>query len=196
MQGLDLFVLLVDVTKKTRLWQTDNTTCGADGFMMRDGVCDDASNIAKCLFDGGDCCKENKDKTLCGACTCNLTVNQVELVGQFKDLQIKPLIQGGSNLDPLQNMVEVQDVVSTKVCAKICLEHQKANELNAWHFKANLGICHCGWIHSAACPEKMMMENWRFDVTSGLPNDTTFVQLAKTVSCGRLIVLWNKKRIC
>ncbi len=30
--------------------------CGANSFMLRDGVCDELTNNAKCHWDGGDCC--------------------------------------------------------------------------------------------------------------------------------------------
>ncbi len=41
--------------------------CGADNFMLRDGVCDEPTNNELCHWDGGDCCldKTLKDDTLC-----------------------------------------------------------------------------------------------------------------------------------
>ncbi len=37
--------------------------------MLRDGVCDEATNTEKCHWDGGDCCLDIslKDETLCQA---------------------------------------------------------------------------------------------------------------------------------
>ncbi len=46
--------------------------CQADTFMIRDGVCDEATNLEACNFDGGDCCLDNKDITLCKQCSCKL----------------------------------------------------------------------------------------------------------------------------
>ncbi len=40
--------------------------------MMRDGVCDEATNIEACLFDGGDCCTENVAVWNCKRCDCML----------------------------------------------------------------------------------------------------------------------------
>ncbi len=41
--------------------------CGANNFMLRDGVCDDATNTKVCHWDGGDCCldKFTKDTSYC-----------------------------------------------------------------------------------------------------------------------------------
>ncbi len=36
--------------------------CGADSFMLRDGVCDEATNNELCLWDGGDCCVDRSKK--------------------------------------------------------------------------------------------------------------------------------------
>ncbi len=33
--------------------------------MIGDGVCDEVTNNERCLFDGGDCCKEDKSMTTC-----------------------------------------------------------------------------------------------------------------------------------
>ena len=44
--------------------------CDADSFMIRDGVCDEITNTERCLYDGGDCCKEDKSTELCNVCTC------------------------------------------------------------------------------------------------------------------------------
>ncbi len=41
--------------------------CGADSFMLRDGVCDEATNNERCHYDGGDCCLDRsvKNSALC-----------------------------------------------------------------------------------------------------------------------------------
>ncbi len=41
--------------------------------MIRDGVCDEATNVERCLFDGGDCCLGNKSVWNCNFCTCKLS---------------------------------------------------------------------------------------------------------------------------
>ncbi len=168
--------------------QEDLTTCGADSFMLRDGVCDDVANIAKCLFDGGDCCQENKDKALCRDCICILKVNHEDMKKQFQELEIKPVKNPSHIKSAIGNdgwAVEVEEVVSTQVCTVVCLEHNSAGELNAWLYLDEQRICKCGWVGSSLCPRKWIVENWTWkNKKDDINHPSTFVQLKKTVSCG------------
>ncbi len=160
--------------------------------MMRDGVCDDASNIAICLYDGGDCCKENKDKTLCGKCACMLDIDHEELANKFTTLEIKPVEDPAKLAVQIEEWtVEVEDVVSWNVCAVLCLNHPGANELNTWHYQYDELLCKCGWVHSFQCPEKIVSQNWAMRISMNESvsdidsiSFNTSVQLNKTVSCG------------
>ncbi len=158
--------------------------------MLRDGVCDEATNVARCLYDGGDCCKENKDEGLCRDCKCIMAIDQQKLEDQFRALDIKPV----KNPEYLETIitaihgwkVEVKNVVSSHVCSVLCLDHKKADELNTWQYLTtdNERICKCGWIESKFCPEKMAMNiPYQLDATT-MDQNNAFVQLKKTVPCG------------
>ncbi len=161
---------------------------------MRDGVCDDSSNTAECLFDGGDCCKPHKVRTLCLNCTCILEVDPEKLRDDFRAWEIRPV----DNDESLQTAIgdlggwtlEVEDVISLKVCTVLCLDHKKADELNAWHYLVNKEICRCGWVESESCPEKMTKDDWKWENTTDLDfvGGNAFVQLAKTVPCGKKLL--------
>ena len=167
--------------------------------MLRDGVCDETANTAKCLYDGGDCCEENKDKVLCRDCKCILSVDHDDVRAQFQESQVKPV----QDLDGLFHAirdsndgwtVEVEHVVSMQVCTVLCFEHEKADELNAWHYIANQKICRCGQVHSSNCAEKLTKKKWTWEANSNyFSNDTiiednAFIQLKKTVSCSKLFI--------
>ncbi len=171
--------------------------------MLRDGVCDEASNNEKCLFDGGDCCLENKDRDLCKDCTCQMTVDEVELANQFSALDIKP-VKDPPRLEAAIEITNgwalvVEDVVSLPVCAMVCLEHKDSDKLNTWHYQFNERLCKCGWVHSSNCPEKMAKSNWTLAATGtgglfadNISNETrqdvsTIVQMNKTVPCDCLV---------
>ncbi len=188
---------VVATTRPT--FEVDYSTCGADSFMLRDGVCDETANNAKCLFDGGDCCKENKDKALCRDCNCILKVDQDNLQSQFEALEIKPVESPdmlATFIGDNQWTVVVDNVVSVGVCTVLCLEHNKADEINAWQYVANKRVCRCGWVHSASQPEKMVMEDWQLESADFLKEDNdgsdstmpnAFVQLIKTIPFGKFV---------
>ncbi len=176
----------LDLTRRSNV-QQDNTTCGADSFMLRDGVCDDTSNTAKCFFDGGDCCKENKDRGLCRNCACILSINQTEFEERLTASKVKPFGDPEKLNLSFGNswwQFEVEDVTTMEVCTVVCLDHKLADEINAWHYQIDKKICRCGWIESSSCPEKKVIDNWTWDSNVGLMESQAFIQLNKTVPCG------------
>ncbi len=162
--------------------EEDHARCQADIFMLRDFVCDEATNNLECQFDGGDCCLEHKDTSLCQNCDCILAVDQNWLDSQFMDLDIQPLldsVQFDNVVD--ENVLTVKDVVSAHGCAMLCLQTDEAEGINAWSYKENLRVCHCSWIESASCPENVVKEtNTEVNATDKIQ---AFVQLAKTIPC-------------
>ncbi len=160
--------------------------------MLRDSVCDEATNNARCFFDGGDCCLEFKDETLCKNCSCILAVDPGELLHQLDQLQVKPLINYPSEyLDDANNgewSILVDDVVSSPVCALLCLAHtEKAEQMNAWLYDRDSLTCRCTWLESRFCPDNFAQldgswtnsTNWR----SELNKKTAFLQLRKVIPC-------------
>ncbi len=174
-------------TKRSNI-QNDSSTCGQDSFMLRDGVCDETANTAECLFDGGDCCIGFKDVELCRDCTCRLGVDKSELEKQFQALEIKPLADTEDNILTNPNFdawrkIEVEMVVSPEVCATLCLDDRNTDNLNAWLYQNQ--TCTCGWVESQFCSDTMVISNWTWKNATSLQEHTAFVQLNKTVACGK-----------
>ena len=68
--------------------------------MIGDGICDEITNVERCLFDGGDCCREKKSTPLCKICTCRLNVNKYQLKEQLEQGNFSILDLGDfENLD-------------------------------------------------------------------------------------------------
>ncbi len=165
-------------------------------------MCDEVANIDKCLFDGGDCCKEYKDNGLCRDCICTLSVDSRDLEDKINALEIKPVLdpedlESAIRENSITNRgwpVEVTKVVSAQVCAVLCLDHKMADDLNAWHYQVSTQICKCGWVESKSCPE-----NWAIPPDNSVynslvvKNHNAFVQLKKTVPCGMRSVTHNLK---
>ncbi len=156
--------------------------------MLRDAVCDEVTNNPTCLFDGGDCCLELKDTTLCQNCSCIMHVEPKKLHQKFIELEIKPLVNPHEFESAIGRWtVKVEDVISAQVCAVLCLEHDKADHINAWHFWENgRRTCGCGWIRSTLCPENLVKMEGRLLSVEKLSTNDTFVMLDKTLPCCKL----------
>ncbi len=49
-----------------------DSACSANSFLIGDGVCDEVTNNEKCLFDSGDCCRQDAEsKKYCTSCLCD-----------------------------------------------------------------------------------------------------------------------------
>ncbi len=167
--------------------------------MIRDTVCDDPSNNAKCLYDGGDCCREFKNKALCKTCACILEVDIGKLNESFNTLDIRPLQNATSVLDSgssSRQIVRVENVVSGQVCAVLCLDHEKKTLINAWYYNKAKRVCHCHWMMSTHCPENLVKPEWTFseldfekDILMPISKvSTAFIQLRKTVPCSKSMI--------
>ncbi len=164
-----------------------NTSCGADSFMLRDSVCDEVTNNKKCLFDGGDCCLEIKDTTLCQNCSCILTVEPKKLHQTFSELQIKPPNKPGKIDKAIEDWtVKVDDVISGQVCAVFCLDSEKGDTVNAWQYQENKRGCKCGWIKSTICPEDLVQTDWKLDSVRNL-TQSPFIMLERTLPCSKAL---------
>ncbi len=157
--------------------------------MMRDSVCDEGTNIELCLFDGGDCCLEGKDTTLCQNCSCILSVDESQLEQDFDQLNIQPLVDPMKFFDVIGNWsVKVEDVVTGPVCSVLCLEPKKKDQINAWHYDKRERFCSCGWVESTRCPEDLVIMAEEKDLDMSALSMTrqfdAFLQLGKTVPCG------------
>ncbi len=182
--------MVLDNTPDNKLTPTGLETCGGDSFLIRNSVCDEATNNDVCLFDGGDCCLEVKDRRYCQDCSCIQKVESQKLQQQFRDLEIKPLKNPVDYGDIIvKDIVKVEEVVSNAVCAVLCLDHQKKDEINAWRYFENDQLCHCGLVAEFQCTSSFVNANWHLNDTLedlNTTNNTAFIQLGKTVPCGEL----------
>ena len=164
------------------------TGCGENDFMMRDGVCDEATNMERCLYDGGDCCLENKDTLMCKVCTCKLKVDNGLLDNGFKELEVKQL-KHSDDFDSIVTTVvaKVDQMLSQEVCSVLCLlEHDKRDQINAWHYNKGRRQCQCAWIESIYCNviEKNLDQSVMDVQTSVFDSTSAFIQMNKTIPCG------------
>ncbi len=144
-----LFLIAIERkrAKETQKVDVGEHGCSSDSFMLRDGVCDDPTNTEECIYDGGDCCLEDKATHLCRVCACIMEVDEEELQNKFDKLEVKAL----KNPDNFMSIVSsvrktVTNVVMDAVCSMICVDDDIINSFNSWHFDAAIKECKCGWI--------------------------------------------------
>ena len=154
--------------------------CSANSFLIKDGVCDDVTNVARCLFDGGDCCKKNKDTHLCLDCTCILSVD--ETLEKLKQNQVK-VFTDDRRFNKFVSQKTVDKVQSEEVCAEVCLDEDLAN-VDSWSYNAKDKICTCTTFEDCYqnCQVKRIHDHRQENSTSLL---TFYLKLAKSIHCGK-----------
>ncbi len=198
--------MFVEATK----WQDDNgfggkdvTRCGAETFMIRDGVCDEKTNTEACLWDGGDCClnSQKKDRTLCRECVCQVTVNETQLMTAFRSTEVM-LLPKDLNFDSLilKTAKIVPDVFMADVCSLLCLE--LVDTVNGWSYDGLEHTCTCAWLKSTECIREMDLTevdvNRFLNPSYGVALSIalvieSYVQLAKTVDCSKYFRILLRK---
>ena len=59
----------------------------AYGKLVGNGMCNDETNIAECIYDGGDCCGACINTDMCSECTCH---EEIDSTIDFSCMQHKP----------------------------------------------------------------------------------------------------------
>ncbi len=162
--------------------------CGANSFMLNDGVCDELTNIAMCLFDGGDCCLQEKSTHLCRACDCTLNIDKDDLLQTFKRLDVRQFDNPEDySLVATTIVKRVADVTSLDVCSTHRLELEEDKPVNAWMYSNASRVCECTLIESRAFCLEDLRKTIAFSKVSVIPDnsDLAFLQTEKILKCGR-----------
>ena len=130
--------------------KSSSSQCGSESFMLRDGVCDEATNIEECLFDGGDCCLAKRNEELCRNCTCKMTVDFFLLKSRFKEEYVQMFVDKGQFRQFIQKRAKiVTDVENIDTCSMLCLDDENlAAKINSWFFNFTSRACKCTWINT------------------------------------------------
>ncbi len=146
--------------------------------MLRDGVCDEATNTEACFFDGGDCCKENKAVWNCKSCNCMLegmylaipmppnptqfqsaflsVVDKQKLSENLEREQVitTDLSQVRMMFQELEPLKTVSNTLLEDVCSTMCLE---LPESTAWTYDISQKICQCLAFQLPFCQQDLII---------------------------------------
>ncbi len=175
---------------KTRTKQLEVKGCGQNSFMIKDGVCDEITNIKRCLYDGGDCCLEDKAIHLCKVCTCKIDIDTMELEADFDTHQVRVFVDI-NDFDTVKEAVTktVEEVVSIDVCSVICLDKKHTSLSNAWIFLKSMEQCQCTLVDTtfsySANDSNVNLKPFERDSWYLEQDSMAFVQLDKTIPFGK-----------
>ena len=121
-------------------------------------MCDDAANIEECLFDGGDCCLETKNRHLCQDCHCRKPVDALFVENGIDAKQLGIIGLRVSSVESLeQNIAGIfRDMVKSDECSMMCLLLDSKSIVAAWFFNPLEKLCVClsRFVpHHFLCPE-------------------------------------------
>ncbi len=149
--------------------------------MLRDGVCDWETNHDRCLFDGGDCCLENKDTTFCsGNCTCFLSYDDTKLFKRYEESEVVQLLEAEFNASVI---VKVSDVWSQEVCSVLCMDHILKEIINAWTYSLDQRECQCQWFESTPCLNQTLLISLDQNSDNQSSELMTYLQTSKIIPC-------------
>ncbi len=159
--------------------------------MIGDGVCDEATNTKRCLFDGGDCCLPKKSTPLCKICTCKMDIDQESLQTDIDQLDVRVLdaVTDFANQMDFDRILDVEDVASVKVCAKICIDATLTKshpKVNGWIFDFESGLCSCSFWDSTLCltRNEKDLERWTIANEDAVSIVFAFVMWSRMLKCG------------
>ncbi len=167
--------------------------CPSESVTVGDGICDEENNIQECGYDGEDCCLELKSTSLCqNNCDCKLTLDKDYLTRAFLDSDVHLLLTDIATLMPIisfEIIYTIETVVSTGVCAMLCLDGYFTENVNAWSFINK--TCTCGWIGGSGCLDKYPIGLERlteFHTSLEVWNSQAYLQLSKILPCCKTLL--------
>ncbi len=148
--------------------------CSANSFLIGDGTCDEVTNNARCLFDGGDCCLQDKVTSLCQNCTCIVDINKVDLNRKLKSQMVKALTSGLDIGTKFEARKTIADVLSRDVCLTLCFQEQE-EAVDSIIYKPDNDTCTCAFFSGCYldCQVKSLANS----------NSNILIMTAKALEC-------------
>ncbi len=161
--------------------------CSAMSFLIKDGVCDEITNTPPCLYDGGDCCLEEKKTKLCQNCSCIVPVTRVELMQLYKANRVK--VYSGWKIDKFTELKVVEEVAEKEGCQKLCLDFSLVNnEMDSWKYEVDVNkTCTCMTFNACydECDPNEIMSLHNHKNLAVTDNVTYFAMMERFLPCGR-----------
>ena len=138
------------------------------------------------MYDGGDCCREDKDTTLCQVCTCIVPVQKYELIKLLKANRVA--VYTGPKKNEFFELKTVDDVASKAGCQKLCLDFSLENEqMDSWIYEADRNnTCTCLTFKACydECNQNEIMSLHNYNNLILLNSVDYFALMTRILPCG------------
>ncbi len=159
--------------------------------MINDGVCDEVTNMERCLFDGGDCCQPDKNSNLCNICKCIIDFDVESLNQSYSEFQVEVFEIFAEYSDRVTFIAKsVTNVETLDTCSWICMDSSEDN-VNSWRFVPDNGYCECTWadIDAALCIKNVStLSIFDYKQDMWYNQEVAMVQLWRRISCGKTLI--------
>ncbi len=159
--------------------KVEGSGCSANSFMIGDGVCDEITNTERCVYDGGDCCLEDKQTHICRKCTCHMDFDESKLNVELDDFEAA--IYSSDDIGRFLIVKHVVDVASKMTCSALCFDAMKNGRVeidSILYFQSSVSRnCSCASFESCLNASHWQTISDELHVT--LLKDTEVVGLTK-----------------
>ncbi len=173
--------------------QEEQEGCSANSFLINDGVCDEVTNNALCLYDGKDCCRQIKLTHYCQDCTCRLSDTDNIILEKLLEAQVYKHTSESDSESNLKTIKIVEEVKSPRVCGILCIDEVEENPaIDSLTFTKEQGffLCKCTSYHScltnkieAAMTNVTMLPDSLSETSDPDPPLEIFMMMARIVNC-------------
>ncbi len=154
--------------------------------MINDGVCDEITNVERCLFDGTDCCRRDSSKQMCNVCICKMLVDMDEFYNDKIPKFNARALHDPSDFETqdMTNWLEMPKSESFETCSMMCMDVELEALVNSWTYESMSKTCNCAWIEHISqdiATQHVEKVNSQFSI----------VQLDKMLLTGDILFLKN-----
>ena len=144
-------------------------------------MCDELTNKLRCGYDGGDCCKQNKDSTLCRDCTCHIDFDP--------QVQAGVLEQNGARIYSVRKKTNfmaqkvVRDLANEETCHALCLD--MLPDIDSWVWESSLNnTCTCTKYDSCHARCETLPFTDKDNIKIRTHKDVKYILTGMTIKCG------------
>ncbi len=195
LETFDLPKSLIKATTSANISSFPETKheCSHSSFLLNDGVCDRDTNTELCIYDGGDCCLENKVTDLCqDECICKLPFDLDQLTEEMAELGAKFHLDHESKEDRFRSIMLVEDVEFKETCFALCLSEARMPPFSVidsmiFWIQDGKSFCQCSTMEDCYNETDISSVDWSDNDIDG-SNQLVVELTSRLLPCGKFSI--------